>query len=147
MLNRTKFIQELLEGFYIIQQKMLAKKSPIEGICHVTFSQWRVLEIVSRQPSATIKEIHTFLGITSSATTQLVNELVKKKYVIRNMDSNDKRISSIRLSPKTKDFLQTLKDQNLKNAVEMFQALSDKEFVHYIDLNKKIITNITHAKN
>jgi DNA-binding MarR family transcriptional regulator len=147
MIDRAKHVQEIMEGFYIIQQKMLAKKNPIAGISHVTFSQWRVLEIVSRQASATIKEIHTILGITSSAATQLVNELVKKKYVVRNADPHDKRVSSISLTPKTKDLLNKLKAMNIQNMIMMFNSLDNKEFEQYIHLNKKIINTISHGKN
>ena len=122
---------------------MLAKHSPIiEGMRHVTFSQWRVLEIIDRQGKASIKEIHTALGISSSATTQLVNELVKKKYVSRRVDPADRRVSSIRLSPKMRKFLKMLKDQNLKKTIRLFKPLNDREFRQYIDLHKKIIKNI-----
>ncbi len=145
-MNRTHHIQELLEGFHVIQQKMLEKHKPMIGMSQITFSQWRVIEIVDRVGKASIKEIHTKLGITSSAATQLVNELVKKKYVIRQIDPEDKRISSIVLSIQMSKLFKRLKDENLDRTIELFQALSDQEFIEYMNLNKKIIKNI-YAKN
>lgn len=142
-MDRAKHIQELTEGFYVIQQKMLSKRSPIiTGMKHVTFSQWRVLEIIDRQGKASIKKIHTALGITSSAATQLVNELAKKKYVSRRADLDDGRVSSVVLSVKMRHLLKTFKDQNLKKTIQLFKALNDREFKQYIDLHNKIIKNI-----
>jgi DNA-binding MarR family transcriptional regulator len=141
-MNRAEHIQELEKGFYAIQQKMLAKRQFSIGINHITFSQWRVLEKIDRNGKATIKEIHTDLGITSSAASQLVNELVRKKYVTRKTDPNDHRVSEVTLTPRMKLFLKKLKAENLKRMIELFEALTDREFTHYIELHTKIIKSI-----
>lgn len=141
-MNRAQHVQELLEGFGVLQQKMLAKHRLMADISKVTFSQWRVLEIIDRAGKASIKDIHTQLGITSSAATQLVNELVKKKSVVRRADLHDARVSVVALSPKMSTLLRALKKQNLSMTVQLFGALRDNEFKQYITLNKKIINSI-----
>lgn len=141
-MHRAQHVQKLLEDMSVLQQKMLAKHRLMAQINKITFSQWRVLEIIDRAGKASIKEIHTQLGITSSAATQLVNELVKKAYVKRRTDTRDARVSAVVLTPAMRTALRKLKDQNLKLTVQLFGALNDKEFKHFITLHKKIINSI-----
>lgn len=141
-MNRVDYITEFLEGMRMMKHKMLCKEAPDKGIQQVTFSQWRVLELISHSEHLSIKEIHQPLGISSSAATQIVNELVKKKHVVRASNTNDKRVSAVRLSPKTKKSMSSLNEKTLKNVLSMFECLSDKEFKTYIELNMKIINNM-----
>lgn len=140
-MNRLDYITEFLEGMRIMKHKMLCHEVSDRGIQQVTFSQLRVLELISRSEPMSIKEIHQSINISSSAATQIVNELVKKKHVVRAIDTSDKRISIVRLSPKTKKSMISLNKKTLANVLSMFECLSDKEFKTYIELNMKIINN------
>ncbi|MES2437383.1 MAG: MarR family transcriptional regulator [Patescibacteria group bacterium] len=135
-----------MEGFHLMQQKMLAKHKPMASIDQVTFSQWRVLDVIDEHDYVTIKDIHTALNITSSAATQLVNELEKKKHVAREAHPDDKRATAITLTRNTKKFIQKFKDQHVQGFRKLFEALDDTEFEQYIHLHKKIIKNIINKK-
>jgi MarR family transcriptional regulator, 2-MHQ and catechol-resistance regulon repressor len=142
-MNRTPIIKEVLEGLHVLQQKVIARQRIPKGLELITFSEWRVLEVLHTKEGATIKDIHTTLSITSSAATQLVNNLVRKKYVVRKTHSQDRRASSIMLSSTMKSSLKRIVEQHFKNMQELFQVLSDEEFITFTTLHKKIITSIT----
>ena len=141
-MKRLDYIKEFLEGMHIMKHKMLCQEAPDKGIQQVTFSQWRVLELISRSEPVSIKKIHQSLTISSSAATQIVNELVKKKHVIRAINTDDKRVSVVKLSLKTKKSMSSLNKKTLANVLSMFECLSDKEFKTYIKLNMKVINNV-----
>ncbi len=141
-MNRTPIIKELMEGIHTIQQKIIARQHVPKHIEGITFSEWRVLEILHQKEGATIKDIHTALGMTSSAATQLVNNLVRKKYVVRKTHPKDRRASSIMLSSTLQSSLAKLMEQNLKKMQELFQVLTDEEFTTFTTLHKKISTSI-----
>ncbi len=145
-MNRGPYIQELMEGMHMMQKKMLAQYKSTKDIDNVTFSQWRVLDVIDEQDYVTIKDIHIALNISSSAATQLVNELEKKNHVVRKAHPDDKRASAVALSGKTRTFINRFKEHNEKGLVMLFEPLNDREFEQFIMLHKKIIKNISENK-
>ena len=99
MTSRTSQLQEMLEGFYTIKHR-----SDLKRLCQshgfaVTHSQWMILNFIHREKSVSIKQIRMTFGITSSAATQLVSELLKKTFVIKKKNTTDRRETLICLSP------------------------------------------------
>ena len=77
MINkRKKQIQEILENMHKIK-KLLAH----DAVCYhknkaITNAQFIVLQIIKDEKNIGIKEIAKILGISCSATTQIINTLV-----------------------------------------------------------------------
>ncbi len=59
----------------------------------------RSLEFLANKEVATAGELSAFLGLTSGATTALINRLEKLEMIVRNADTHDKRIIHIRTNP------------------------------------------------
>mgnify|MGYP001577132074 CR=1 FL=1 len=141
MSNRKKLIEEITADFNAIKNKIHAK------IMHgqrrdITYSQQFALLIVSQTKDLGIKEISKMLCTSSSATTQLVNELVKQGFVIRKTNSKDRRALHLVISKKGQVQIVKAKKQNTKMMSALFYALNDKELDSYIKLNKKILSKI-----
>lgn len=108
----------------------------------VTPSQWGVLMFIEQQGESTVKDVARTLGITSSATTQLVDGLVSSGYVTREASDEDRRTVILTLSKKTRAQVDKMKKEGLRKFLELFKSLNDKEFDQYILLNKKIIDKL-----
>ncbi len=141
MLDRSKQLQEILEGFHKMKRHADIKGSCTPGGLAITNSQWMTLSLISRIGAVSIKDIRLAFGITSSAATQVVGELVKKRYAIKATSDRDKRTTVIRLTPKTKQAMARARRAAHMHMVRLFSALTDKEFVEYARLNKKIINS------
>ncbi len=89
-----------------------------------------------------IKKIAEVLGVSSSAATQLVDELERNKFVTRKTSKEDKRVLHISLSKKAQTELQRMTQVRVEAFAKFFEALDDAEFSHYVMLNKKIISRI-----
>jgi len=139
MVSRTKELEEIFESFYALRQKAAFKKMTAASCPQIANSQWLALAVIARTDKATIKDVHTALGITSSAATQLVNELVSKKYVLRKTNIKDRRALALELSPTAKKFFKTMRVNAIKNLAQSFSALNDEEFALYIKLTRKIL--------
>ncbi len=138
MLDRSKQLQEMLEGVY-----KMKRHADLKSSCHghgltVTHAQWMVLNFIYRKGGVSIKDIRTAFGITSSAVTQLVNELMKNNYVTKVTSATDRRVSAIHLSPKTKHVVARAQRMILAHMLQLFSALTDREFTEFARLNKKI---------
>ncbi len=143
--ERKQHIESIVESMHAIKHKLIActkKSSTSDTTPAITHSQWAVLAIVTNKENVGVKEIAHTLGITSSAATQLTDELVKNGYIIRKGNEQDRRALSLELSPLCKKHMQDMRRRRMEQFTEMFAHLSDKELSQYANLNKKITKNI-----
>ncbi len=140
MVDRKKIIEEILNNFYTLRQRMKEKAVKQVGEKGITQSQWFVLGIIEQGTGEKIKDISCLLEMSSSAVTQLVDGLVHNGFVIRQTDKKDRRSVKLTLSPKGKKKIQAMKDKRISGIVELFESLSDEELNTYLALHKKIIT-------
>jgi len=145
MSRRTRELERIFEGFHSLKMNLAAGRRAFPAGMHVTGSQWLVLGYVGRNAKASIKDISEALGISSSAATQIVRELVKSGCLVKRPDPNDARAVAIELSAKARKDMKELREGMLRNYDRLFTALSDREFKLYVRLNEKIIHAAEHT--
>ena len=141
MKTRKQLIEEIMANINAMKHKMHVKMLARTHGNKITHSQWFVLSLIEAKQNMGIKEIAATLGITSSATTQLVDGLVQQGYVVRNTNIHDARALQLRLSPKGKTRITAMKKEFFRTMAVFFEALSDEELKTYCALHKKILTN------
>lgn len=132
----------MCEGWHTLKRCFAGKNDKRGAVSNLTTSQWLALEVVARSKEASVKDISQALSISSSATTQIVNELIKHGHVAKKADPKDARVSLITLSPKTRQALITMRTAMLRHMDKLFSVLTDTEFKEYMRLHTKIITNV-----
>jgi DNA-binding MarR family transcriptional regulator len=138
MIDRKTQIEEVLQDFYSIKN-ILAKGAGLHTIRGgITQSQWIVLRTVFQNPSIGIKELASSLGISSSAATQLVNALVKKSYLVREVSGADRRALNLRVNEKIRESIETNRLQILDRICNWLSVLSDEEIKVFCELSKKV---------
>lgn len=142
MNTRKQKIEELMESFQALRRSMAFHPVQSGKLPRITPSQWGVLMLIGHRGKSTVKEVADSLGVTSSATTQLIDGLVASGYVVREESAEDRRSVSLTLSSKTKKHIKQIKGQVLQKFIAMFEVLNDREFDQYIELNKKILNNV-----
>jgi len=97
----TKMVEEHLEIYalirHLIRSLRLFQSESIfcEGI---TFTQYTILDYVSRNQNTGMTELGKFLDVEKSTTTRLVNALIAKKYLEKSKNQNDLRETHLRLT-------------------------------------------------
>jgi DNA-binding MarR family transcriptional regulator len=139
MVNRKKIIEEIIENFRTLARRIMAEGHRGLERCPITPTQAQILFIVLRQKNISVKELAEKLAISSSAVVQLIEELVKKGYLIRKNNPKDHRFVEIAISETTKKQAKLLKRNFFKQLISLFNNLSDTELIQYNYLNKKIL--------
>lgn len=140
MASRTNELQAILEGFHTFKRGMESTILCGETDFRITNSQWLVLDIIRREGGASIKAISSELDISSSAATQMVNELVKSGYAQKQSLKEDGRVTVVVLSPKTEQALKKLHTRVLRNMTKVFSVLTDQEFATFHKLHIKLVS-------
>lgn len=146
MTSRKKTIEDLLQNMHAMRHKLMVGYATKKEMV-ITPSQGFVLRFVAKNSSANVKTITQALNITSSATTQLVDCLVEKGYLIRKSDPKDRRFTTLSLSVKAKKLFKEYKKQGLQKMTTLFDVFTDRELTQYATLNKKITDNIINNGN
>ena len=140
-MNRKQLLEEIAADFHAIENKMhgMMMRGHKGGITH---SQRFALFLISENKDASVKQIASRLCTTSSAATQLVNELAKQGFVVRKTNPKDRRELDLAISKKGQKQILKIKKGHREMMSLLFSALSEKELKHFMKLNKKILTNI-----
>jgi len=147
MTNRHQKIKELMQGFEALHRSTKFRPPGFDDSAPVTPSQLRVLMVLEGQNGSSLKEVAHLLGVSSSATTQLIDGLVANGYVIRKEDSADRRKMTITISDKTKKHIKKMKDMISQQFLELFEALTDEEFDQFHHLQMKAVEGFAKKKN
>ena len=135
-----------MEDYHSLQQKVMKMGQNMSAKLQITLTEMVVLRIVKEHEGINIKELASILGGTSSAATQQVDNLVRKGYVVRAPDVNDRRSQRVSLSPETTKKINVLKRQGVGQLNSIFAALDDEEFSAYCALTRKIVNQVLESK-
>ncbi len=116
--------------------RWMSKK--VESHYEVTSSQLMVMFLLSQSEKMTMGQLADMLDLTPRAITGIVDGLTKKKYVLKNQDSNDARVSWILLSSHGKTFLKSARPDISAKLGELLGVLTRKEQVELVRLIEKL---------
>lgn len=116
--------------------RWMSKK--VESHYEVTSSQLMVMFLLSQSEKMTMGQLADMLDLTPRAITGIVDGLTKKKYVLKNQDSNDARVSWIILSSHGKTFLKSARPDISGKLGELLGVLTRKEQVELVRLIEKL---------
>jgi len=98
----------------ILFSKVIERLAVVVSEENLSFSQVAALHIIDRENSVNINDISIKLNLSMSATSRLINELVKKDFIERNEDQENRRSKILSLTSKGKRFMDTLSIERVK---------------------------------
>jgi DNA-binding MarR family transcriptional regulator len=140
MMNRKELIQDFFKNMDSMARIGTMHRKHDHRPKHMPpHAQVGVLFVVSHRGPLSIKEISDIFGMTSSAATQLVNSLVKNKFLARAEDKVDRRKMLVTLTAQGKKIIASAKEYRLKKMTNMFESLTDTELSQLVRIQAKIV--------
>ena len=94
----------------------------------------------------TFKEFEQLLHLAQSTTVEIVKRLEQKNYVTTFTDAQDKRIKKVRITQVGIDLSDRTVDMVRGMNRKMFSGLSEEEIETFVNVTKKIYTNIQESE-
>ena len=142
--TRKSTLQHILNNFHIIRNYLKTQLNNLPTERPITHSQWILLNLIDQAQTTNISSISQKLGISSSAITQLVDNLVQVGDVLRTPDPQDRRAVQLKLSTQGQTRLRQIKVHHLNQLEQMFDTLTDTELNQYNQFTQKLIAQINH---
>ena len=144
----NRIINSPIERFTrILFSKVIQRLAVVTSEEHLSFSQVAALHIIDREVIVNVNDISTSLNLSMSATSRMIDELVKKDLIERKEDQENRRAKTLSLTTSGRIFMDTLSIERVKIIEESAQALTDKVPLKILKIvSSKIFKNNSEAK-
>ena len=144
----NRIINSPIERFTrILFSKVIQRLAVVVSEEHLSFSQVAALHIIDREGVVNVNDISTSLNLSMSATSRMIDELVKKDLIERKEDQENRRAKTLSLTTSGKKFMDTLSIERVKIIEESAQALADKVPLKILKIvSRKIFKNNSEVK-
>lgn len=109
----------------------------------LNITEFAVMELLYHKGDQPIQKVKQRILIASSSTTYVVDQLVKKGYVARRQDVQDKRITYAVLTENGHELMERIFPQHAETIEQAFSILDDEELAIFLRALKKISANST----
>ena len=137
--------QQIIQSFFQNMDALrgTANNRPIENLPKgmPTHSQMGILFVLNKEAQS-IKELAGRFHTSSSAVTQLVNDLVGQGLLVRHEDKFDRRKISVGITEKGRKKMLQAKKMHMKFMEKMFEPLSDAELLQLQRMQQKMVDHL-----
>lgn len=133
--------------FYSIEKsiktyRQFAQKNISKAGIEITIDQWLVLKTIEEDNSISQKDIalKTFKDVAS--ITRIIELLVQKGYLSRNLKSQDRRRFDLTLTNEGNDIIKKMQPYIQINRAQALKNITDEEIINLQSTLLKIIANI-----
>jgi DNA-binding MarR family transcriptional regulator len=110
-----------------------------------TRAQFMLMGVLGRDGGQSVKELAEHFKMSSSAVTQLVDQLVDERLVTRKEGNEDRRKTTVSLTQKGRKLLEESRKARLARVREMLAGLTDAELRQLTGLQEKIIHSLQRS--
>jgi DNA-binding MarR family transcriptional regulator len=135
--------------FYSIEHaikkyRKFAQKNIAEIVPDITLDQILILTTLESQPEISQKDIAQLLFKDYASITRMIELLVKKQYLLRQIHEVDRRKFHLLITEKGKSTLIKLKPIILKNRADALEDLTDEQILLLKGTLNQIINNCSN---
>lgn len=135
----TQSILKLSEEIY----NRLAPGFPNEWLSpDITVAQLRVLLVIRTEGPSRMSAIAGSMGIALSTATGIVNNLIKKDLILRDIDLNDRRVVICKLSPEGEKLMNKLWALGQSQMKKLLDGLTLKQLQEAANVVAFLLNNI-----
>lgn len=125
----------------IKEYRKIAQRNISKVINDITVDQCLLLMFLNNNATLSQKEIAELIFKDNASVTRIIELMVKKDYLIRNINPLDRRKFNLEITPKGKKTIELLTPIINQNRQTALQGLSNDEIELLDKLLTKIITN------
>lgn len=136
-------INRLINLFFMTNRSLHKHMQEAKIIRSCSFLQFLTIKLVQEEGQARMKDLARFLSITPASVTSLVDGLVQMDLLERSTDSEDRRITRLRLTDAGRKLLDDTESRAKREMADIFARLSDRDRSSLISALEKLAGILT----
>jgi len=135
--------------FYTIERtiktyRRFSKQHFLEVVDNITVDQKLILQYLNDHPELSQNEIAELVFKDNASLTRMIDLMVRKGFLKRSINPEDRRRFNIELTPKGKEVLEKLAPVIVANRKKAFAGISREELMQLDTTLNKIISNLNN---
>ncbi len=135
----TDLAEEMAELTCELAKTCNDKENYFAAMFNLTPAEFKCLRLFTRKSSLSIKEIAQRMKITPGRITHILTSLEDKKFIIRKIDSFDKRNVIVNLTSKSKPFIKNLNDNHISLHKEILERIEPEKRPMIVGAMKDVV--------
>jgi len=126
----VSYVKELMEIFQTLPQdlkKFAPDKTTVGNKFGITGVQLMTLHFVKHNENCKTSDIANFLSVSPPDATRIVETLVKKGFVERINDENDRRIIRLRITKDGKKVFETIRQELTLSFSKILERINEQD--------------------
>jgi len=133
--------------FYTIDKtiksyRKFAQKNISKVVNDITIDQKLILHYLNDYPELNQKEIAELVFKDNASMTRMINIMVKKNYLNRSMNDEDRRRYNLEITDKGKEVLLKLPPVIMSNRKKALEGITKEELIQLEKTLNKILSNL-----
>ena len=138
-MNIENLAEEMAKLSCDITRACMKKEEHFAATYDLTPAEFRCLKLFTNRPSLPIKTLTIELELTPGRITHILTSLEAKKYVKREFDPSDKRNVNVKLTSKSRPFIQKLNLEHIKIHKKILESIPGKDKLTVINAMREIV--------
>jgi DNA-binding MarR family transcriptional regulator len=135
--NLAEHLSNISNRLFTFQQEYYTRLAAERGL---TEAEFRCLRLIGSDKGLSNKNIADRMNLSQSRLTRIIDGLVKKGYIAREVNQKDSRCLNLTLSRKAKAFIQRLNEQYNKLHLKVLKEINVSQQKHFINGMDKLFT-------
>jgi DNA-binding MarR family transcriptional regulator len=138
---------QLREGIRQLERKLGILQDNQQACCSVSMAQCHALVEIGRAKSISLNELSKKLNIDNSTTSRAVNKLVTSNLVKRDIDPNDRRYVTIKLTENGKKVFLDIESDRNAYFKQVYESIPESKREQVIESLQILIDAITQNQS
>lgn len=141
------FSSQVIEILPLLFREFLKREDNELSRGQITCQQMVMLDLLTRRPRSTMKEISAALSVKMSSATVAVDRLIRQRMLARDRDAADRRRVWVRITPRGRKVVKRVLAQKRLGVEHVFGRLTDRERDQYLSVLLKVRSFLKEAKS
>jgi len=142
-----KLAEEMAKLSCDITRACIRKEERFAAQYNLTPAEFRCLRLFTNSPALTIKSLTMELELTPGRITHILTSLEAKKYVTREFDPSDKRNVIVKLTKKSRPFLNKINLEHIKIHQQILDNVQGNNKTTVVEVMGNIATALHNFSN
>ncbi|MCU0343555.1 MAG: MarR family transcriptional regulator [Ignavibacterium sp.] len=135
--NLAEHLSNISNRLFTFQQEYNTRLAAERGL---TEAEFRCLRLIGSDKGLSNKNIAERMNLSQSRLTRIIDGLVKKGYITRELNQKDSRCLNLTLSRKAKAFIQKLNERYNKMHLKVLKEINISQQKYFINGMEKLYT-------
>ena len=141
----NKMEKKLVDLINKLKKDCLIDEEQIRTLCNVSLAEYKAVMEIKTTDRITCNVLSKKMGLSPSRGSRIIDGLVRKKYLIKMPNSEDRRSFVLSLSPKGTKIKEQIEQERNNCEKRIREKLSAKEF-DLIKEGLELVTKIFHQE-